>query len=316
MAAEVDPAPSPDACELDRRRLDRTLGRRRGWGSRCFARHALLLWRLYVGWWPPSKSASAQRGRCSIGLVAEGGDPDAIVEAEGLAALDGGDDLAAVVAAALAANADAAERVKGGNAKAIGPMWATSCARPRVAPMAARSRALSTSSWASESGESSRPSADSPLRARRIVRPVRGFATQSKANRPARPRIRHSEHTRRPHFGLKAKHKRPSARQYAVHEQADLKFDGALHPGGFSYCPRTPPTLQVRESASDAIASQASDAPTAWIVRRRSARGTFLGCHSQRWRVGPSLVASPLLAVIGARPGRVSEPARPRAPYC
>ena len=55
-------------------------------------------------------------------LVADGGDPVAIVESEGLAALDGGDDLAAVVAAALAANADAAERVKGGNAKAIGPI--------------------------------------------------------------------------------------------------------------------------------------------------------------------------------------------------
>ena len=55
-------------------------------------------------------------------LVADGGDPVAIVQAEGLAALDGGDDLAAVVAAALAANADAAERVKAGNAKAIGPI--------------------------------------------------------------------------------------------------------------------------------------------------------------------------------------------------
>jgi aspartyl-tRNA(Asn)/glutamyl-tRNA(Gln) amidotransferase subunit B len=55
-------------------------------------------------------------------LVSEGGDPLAIVEAEGLAALDGDDDLAAVVAAALAANADAAERVKGGNAKAVGPI--------------------------------------------------------------------------------------------------------------------------------------------------------------------------------------------------
>jgi aspartyl-tRNA(Asn)/glutamyl-tRNA(Gln) amidotransferase subunit B len=55
-------------------------------------------------------------------LVAEGGDPVAIVESEGLTALDGGDDLAAVVAAALAANTDAAERVKGGNAKAIGPI--------------------------------------------------------------------------------------------------------------------------------------------------------------------------------------------------
>jgi len=55
-------------------------------------------------------------------LVAEGGDPLAIVEAEGLAAIGGGEDLAAIVAAALAANADAAERVRAGNAKAIGPI--------------------------------------------------------------------------------------------------------------------------------------------------------------------------------------------------
>jgi len=55
--------------------------------------------------------------------VAEGGDPVAIVAAEGLAALDGeGDELAAIVAAALEANTDAAERVRGGNAKAIGPI--------------------------------------------------------------------------------------------------------------------------------------------------------------------------------------------------
>ncbi len=55
-------------------------------------------------------------------LVADGGDPEAIVEAEGLAAMNGGDELAAIVAAALAANADAAERVREGNAKAIGPI--------------------------------------------------------------------------------------------------------------------------------------------------------------------------------------------------
>jgi aspartyl-tRNA(Asn)/glutamyl-tRNA(Gln) amidotransferase subunit B len=55
-------------------------------------------------------------------LVADGGDPVAIVETEGLAALDGGEELAAIVAAALAANADAAERLRGGNAKAIGPI--------------------------------------------------------------------------------------------------------------------------------------------------------------------------------------------------
>ena len=55
-------------------------------------------------------------------LVAEGGDPLEIVRREGLEALDGGEDLAAIVAAALAANEDAAERVRGGNAKAIGPI--------------------------------------------------------------------------------------------------------------------------------------------------------------------------------------------------
>jgi aspartyl-tRNA(Asn)/glutamyl-tRNA(Gln) amidotransferase subunit B len=55
-------------------------------------------------------------------LVAEGGDPNEIVEAEGLAAIGGGDELAAIVAAALSANADAAERVREGNAKAIGPI--------------------------------------------------------------------------------------------------------------------------------------------------------------------------------------------------
>jgi len=55
-------------------------------------------------------------------LVADGGDPGAIVEREGLGAIGGGEELDAVVAAAIAANADAAERVRQGNAKAIGPI--------------------------------------------------------------------------------------------------------------------------------------------------------------------------------------------------
>jgi aspartyl-tRNA(Asn)/glutamyl-tRNA(Gln) amidotransferase subunit B len=55
-------------------------------------------------------------------LVAEGGDPAAIVEAEGLGAMEGGDELDAIVDAALEANADAAERIRGGNMKAIGPI--------------------------------------------------------------------------------------------------------------------------------------------------------------------------------------------------
>ncbi len=54
-------------------------------------------------------------------LVAEGGDPSRIVAAEGLAAMAGGsDELEPIVDAALAANADAAEKIRGGNVKAIG----------------------------------------------------------------------------------------------------------------------------------------------------------------------------------------------------
>ena len=55
-------------------------------------------------------------------MVADGGDPAEIVASEGLEAIGGGEDLAAIVAAALEANPDAAERVEGGNAKAIGPI--------------------------------------------------------------------------------------------------------------------------------------------------------------------------------------------------
>ncbi|HEY2767294.1 MAG TPA: Asp-tRNA(Asn)/Glu-tRNA(Gln) amidotransferase subunit GatB [Solirubrobacteraceae bacterium] len=55
-------------------------------------------------------------------LVADGGEPRAIVEEEGLAAIDGGEELAGIVAAALAANAKAAENMRAGNAKAIGPI--------------------------------------------------------------------------------------------------------------------------------------------------------------------------------------------------
>jgi aspartyl-tRNA(Asn)/glutamyl-tRNA(Gln) amidotransferase subunit B len=54
-------------------------------------------------------------------LVAGGGDPAAIVAAEGLGALGGGaDELEPIVDAALAANADAAEKIRAGNMRAIG----------------------------------------------------------------------------------------------------------------------------------------------------------------------------------------------------
>ena len=70
-----------------------------------------------------SREISVGAGRQVLDvLLADGGDPRSIVAAEGLAAMGGGDELAAVVAAALEANSDAAERVRAGNAKAIGPI--------------------------------------------------------------------------------------------------------------------------------------------------------------------------------------------------
>ncbi len=54
-------------------------------------------------------------------LVAEGGDPAAIVEREGLAQMSADDgELESIVDAAIAANAEAVEQIKAGNEKAIG----------------------------------------------------------------------------------------------------------------------------------------------------------------------------------------------------
>ena len=56
-------------------------------------------------------------------LVAEGGgDPAAIVEREGLGKVDDSGELAAIVAAALEADPEAAAKVREGNMKAIGPL--------------------------------------------------------------------------------------------------------------------------------------------------------------------------------------------------
>jgi aspartyl-tRNA(Asn)/glutamyl-tRNA(Gln) amidotransferase subunit B len=56
-------------------------------------------------------------------LVNEGGDPRAIVEREGLGAITGEDDgLAGLVDRAIASDPAAAEKVRGGNMKAIGPL--------------------------------------------------------------------------------------------------------------------------------------------------------------------------------------------------
>ena len=55
-------------------------------------------------------------------LVAEGGDPAAIVEAEGLGAMSDGGELAEIVARAIESDPAAADQVRGGNAKAIGAL--------------------------------------------------------------------------------------------------------------------------------------------------------------------------------------------------
>jgi aspartyl-tRNA(Asn)/glutamyl-tRNA(Gln) amidotransferase subunit B len=56
-------------------------------------------------------------------MVREGGEPGDIVETEGLGAIAGGDEeLAGVVAAAIAAHRGAAEKIRAGNAKAMGPI--------------------------------------------------------------------------------------------------------------------------------------------------------------------------------------------------
>jgi aspartyl-tRNA(Asn)/glutamyl-tRNA(Gln) amidotransferase subunit B len=55
-------------------------------------------------------------------LVAEGGDPDAVVEREGLGAMEDDGELAAVVAKVISDNPEVAERIRGGNAKAIGAL--------------------------------------------------------------------------------------------------------------------------------------------------------------------------------------------------
>ncbi|HEX3801334.1 MAG TPA: Asp-tRNA(Asn)/Glu-tRNA(Gln) amidotransferase subunit GatB [Solirubrobacteraceae bacterium] len=71
-----------------------------------------------------SKAISRDAGREVLRhLVSEGGSPAAIVEREGLGSLAADDSgLAEIVAAALAADQDAAEKVRAGNMKAVGPL--------------------------------------------------------------------------------------------------------------------------------------------------------------------------------------------------
>ncbi|HTX46936.1 MAG TPA: Asp-tRNA(Asn)/Glu-tRNA(Gln) amidotransferase subunit GatB [Solirubrobacteraceae bacterium] len=73
-----------------------------------------------------AKEVSRGNARDVLGtLVREGGDPRRIVEDKGLGAIAGDDgDLGAAIDAAIAADPGAAEQVRGGNAKALGPLIA------------------------------------------------------------------------------------------------------------------------------------------------------------------------------------------------
>jgi aspartyl-tRNA(Asn)/glutamyl-tRNA(Gln) amidotransferase subunit B len=120
LAASVDPPPPPQALA---NWITADLSKRLGEGedplaSRVQPRALAALVGLVA-----AKRVSVGAGRQVLDrLVAEGGEPEAIVQAEGLAAIEGSGELEEIVAAALAANADAAERVRAGNAKAIGPI--------------------------------------------------------------------------------------------------------------------------------------------------------------------------------------------------
>jgi aspartyl-tRNA(Asn)/glutamyl-tRNA(Gln) amidotransferase subunit B len=56
------------------------------------------------------------------GLVESGGDPEEVIEREGLGAMGDVDELAAIVSRVIDAHPDVAERVRGGNPKAIGAL--------------------------------------------------------------------------------------------------------------------------------------------------------------------------------------------------
>ena len=67
------------------------------------------------------KEVTASAGKAVLEkLAAEGGDPKAIVEAEGLGAMGDGDELEGLVQAAIDANPDAAEKIRAGKQQAVG----------------------------------------------------------------------------------------------------------------------------------------------------------------------------------------------------
>ena len=70
-----------------------------------------------------SKQLSTGAGRQVLAaMVTDGGDPAEIAEREGLEAMEDSGELEAIVERAIESDPDAAERVRGGNEKAIGPL--------------------------------------------------------------------------------------------------------------------------------------------------------------------------------------------------
>ncbi len=120
LAAPADPAPPPQA--LANWLASDLVGRLQEGEDPASSRVSAGALATLVGM-VAAKRISVGAGRQVLDrLVADGGEVAAIVEAEGLAAIDGAGELEQLVAAALAANPDAAERVRTGNAKAIGPI--------------------------------------------------------------------------------------------------------------------------------------------------------------------------------------------------
>ena len=70
--------------------------------------------------WPSKAVTQGGAKQVLDTLVERGGDPEAIVEAEGLGAVGGADELAPIVRAALEANPDVVEKLRGGDMKPIG----------------------------------------------------------------------------------------------------------------------------------------------------------------------------------------------------
>ena len=77
-------------------------------------------WRRWSRWSQEKKISHGSGKTVLATLVAEGGDPAAIVEREGLAQISDSGELESIVAAAVEANPEAAEQIRAGNEKAIG----------------------------------------------------------------------------------------------------------------------------------------------------------------------------------------------------